>query len=37
MHKNLIKVNEMLAFANNNDGVISLLVKKVKIILLKIL
>ena len=28
MHKNLIKVNEMLAFANNNDGVISLISKK---------
>ena len=30
MHKNLIKVNEMLAFANNNDGVISLISKKGK-------
>lgn len=30
MHKNLIKVNEMLAFANNNDGVISLISKKSK-------
>ena len=27
MHKNLIKVNEMLAFAKNNEGVISLLLK----------
>ncbi len=30
MHKNLIKVNELLAFANNNDGVISLISKKSK-------
>ena len=28
MHKNLIKINEMLAFANNNDGAISLISKK---------
>ena len=30
MHKNLIKVNELLAFANNSEGVISLLNKKTK-------
>ena len=30
MHKNLIKVNEMLAFAKNSEGVISLLLKKTK-------
>lgn len=30
MHNNLIKVNEMLAFARNNEGVISLLLKKTK-------
>ena len=30
MHKNLIKVNELLAFANNSEGVISLLSKKTK-------
>ena len=30
MHKNLIKVNELLAFANNSEGVISLLLKKTK-------
>ena len=30
MHKNLIKVNEMLAFANNNEGAISLISKKGK-------
>ena len=30
MHNNLIKVNELLAFAKNNEGVISLLLKKTK-------
>lgn len=30
MHKNLIKVNELLAFANNSEEVISLLNKKTK-------
>ena len=30
MHKNLIKVNELLAFAKNSEGVISLLLKKTK-------
>ena len=30
MHNNLIKVNEMLAFAKNNEGVISLISKKGK-------
>ena len=30
MHNNLIKVNEMLAFARNNEGVISLISKKGK-------
>ena len=36
MHRNLIKVNELLAFANNSEGVISLLLKKTKDFLLKI-
>lgn len=30
MHKNLIKINELLAFANNSEGVISLISKKNK-------
>lgn len=30
MHKNLIKINELLAFANNSEGVISLISKKGK-------
>lgn len=30
MHKNLIKITDLLAFANNSDGVISLLSKKTK-------
>ena len=30
MHKNLIKISDFLAFAKNNEGVISLLLKKTK-------
>lgn len=30
MHKNLIKINELLAFANNSEGIISLISKKSK-------